>query len=91
MNSRELATVLAALRYFQEKHPYASDAEICFPDYFADVSPLSMDEIDELCERLNCGEVERPAPTLTTKQRAEDNVEYVRTTDRIVKQQDNED
>jgi len=58
MNRRELATVLAALRYWQRKNPGILDTE----EYFEiasdglEIDPLTMDEIDGLCERLNCGE-----------------------------------
>lgn len=47
ITERELATVLAALRKFQESP--ATDTE-----HFKDVRPLTANQIDELCERLNC-------------------------------------
>ena len=47
ITERELATVLAALRKFQESP--AAGAE-----HFKDVRPLTANQIDELCERLNC-------------------------------------
>ncbi len=47
ITEKELATVLAALRKFQ-KSP-AINAE-----HFKDVRPLTANQIDELCERLNC-------------------------------------
>jgi len=46
----ELSTILAALRLFQ--HFPAQDLE-----QFEGVDPLDEDEIDSLCERLNCGEI----------------------------------
>jgi len=47
---RELATVLAALRYWQ--HDLAeNDGPIS--EHFAQETPLSVEEIDDLCERLN--------------------------------------
>lgn len=46
LSDRELATVLASLRYFQDNEPD------WFP-HFTDVTPLTSDEIDSLCERLN--------------------------------------
>lgn len=49
LNDRELATVLAALRLFQEQD--ADDR--ADSEYFADVKPLTDDQIDALCERLN--------------------------------------
>ena len=51
LSPRELATVLAALRYWQ--------TELREPDFdpsgphFTEHEPLSSDEIDALCERLN--------------------------------------
>ncbi len=55
MNTRELATVLAALRYYQQGlnmnggHPPVDVFDI------ADVGigPLTDEDIDDLCERLN--------------------------------------
>jgi hypothetical protein len=60
LDSRELGTVLAALRYWQEQG-LADD-----PQYRSDElndiatchdAQVSMcgDEIDDLCERINCG------------------------------------
>lgn len=49
-NDRELATVLAALRIFQQDpavHAYN------VPDHFLEFTPLTADEIDALCERIN--------------------------------------
>jgi len=57
LNDRELATVLAALRYFQE----TCDEQVS-DDFYNDQfdgdpeAKLSDDEIDELCERLVCGD-----------------------------------
>jgi hypothetical protein len=54
LSDRELATVLAALRYWQdEMRP--GDVPLCYPEHFEDVTPLTTDEIDSLCERLNGG------------------------------------
>jgi hypothetical protein len=51
LDARELATVLAALRYWQEEMvPHAGP---CNLTHFADMLPLDADEIDALCERLN--------------------------------------
>ena len=47
ITERELATVLAALRKFQESS--AAGAA-----HFKDVRPLTANQIDELYERLNC-------------------------------------
>ena len=51
LDARELATVLVALRYWQEEmSPHVSS---CNLEHLADVLPLNADEIDALCERLN--------------------------------------
>ena len=55
LTRRELATVLAALRYWQQDLAENDEGPIS-PDHFDDkVTPLSVAEIDALCERLNCG------------------------------------
>ncbi len=54
--ARELATVLAALRYWQQD--LAANAEPPISEHFTEVAPLSPDEIDALCEALNT----QPAP-----------------------------
>lgn len=46
LNARELATVLAALRLFQEHRPEQMI-------HFTEVTPLNGLEIDALCERVN--------------------------------------
>lgn len=48
--TRETATLLAALRYFQRDH---FEAAINTHEYFAEVDPLSVEEIDLLCDRIN--------------------------------------
>jgi hypothetical protein len=63
-NERETATVLAALRYWQqdwvqEIHDAAVEkrkpvADVGGSQFFASVEPLSPAEIDALCERINC-------------------------------------
>jgi hypothetical protein len=53
LTSRELATVLAALRLFQKERGGFNRPE-WFP-HFEDVKPLTDLLIDDLCERLNCG------------------------------------
>ncbi|MHB1892726.1 MAG: hypothetical protein ACYCTZ_04400 [Candidatus Dormibacteria bacterium] len=54
LSDRELATVLAALRYWQgECGP--EDAEAADMVHFDRCTPLTTAEIDELCERLNVG------------------------------------
>jgi hypothetical protein len=49
---RKIATVLAALRYFQSSREYMS---LDLP-HFIDNDPLSNEEIDKLCKAINCGE-----------------------------------
>ena len=73
LTARELATVLGALRCFQYDVQHMSggqpDAGIewareAYPDQFAQHWPMSMEEIDQLCERLNqeaTGEPDDPA------------------------------
>jgi hypothetical protein len=51
LSDRELATVLAALRFWQDE---MDGDENCYPEHFAEVTRLSHQEIDALCERLNC-------------------------------------
>lgn len=46
LTARELATILAALRKFQELPSVDTG-------HFADCPPLAPEEIDRLCERLN--------------------------------------
>jgi len=64
LDERQLATVLAALRYWQQDllADRDHDGEGPISDFFAEHEPLSADEIDTLCEYLNSGddEVERP-------------------------------
>ncbi len=54
LSPSELATVLAALRYFQDETQCLEPSEIreLYPQ-FADAAPLSTQEIDALCEQLN--------------------------------------
>ena len=54
LTSRELATVLAALRYWQGDSIEQSEGP--FAEYFTDCVQLNPDEIDSLCERLNVTE-----------------------------------
>lgn len=56
MNERELATVLAALRVYQEALGMNGGEPPAYVEPIAcdgGLLPLSVDEIDELCERLN--------------------------------------
>jgi hypothetical protein len=52
LTKRELATVLAALRYWQAALDSNGGPRIS-EHFFDDVTPLSDDEIDDLCDRLN--------------------------------------
>lgn len=52
LDKRELATVLAALRVFQSMLGISNPEGM---PQFAEVEPLSWDEIDTLCERINLG------------------------------------
>jgi hypothetical protein len=55
LTDRELATVLAALRYWQQDL-LANEGEPPISEHFeGGNTPLDAEEIDELCERLNCG------------------------------------
>ena len=60
LTSRELATVLHALRAVQEITLYRNNAGPCNTrtgcDHFYDHQPLTVSEIDALCERLNVAE-----------------------------------
>ena len=53
LHPRELATVLAALRHWQHQLARQGLALADAFPHFADESPLSIDEIDSLCDRLN--------------------------------------
>ena len=50
---RELATVLAALRHWQHQLARQGLALADAFSHFGDELPLSMEEIDSLCDRLN--------------------------------------
>jgi hypothetical protein len=56
MNERELATVLAALRYWQDKLINGHNVVVLMLPHFETCTPLTIDEIDDLCERLNVEE-----------------------------------
>ena len=59
-NDRTISTVLAALRLFQSTPPKSfakrlgTRIDSMFSDYFEDLSQLSTEEIDRLCELINC-------------------------------------
>ena len=53
LTSRELATVLAALRHWQQQIQREGVAFATPFPHFSDDTPLSVDEIDSLCDLLN--------------------------------------
>lgn len=62
---REIATVLAALRYWQEEilrcsadgeSDFQAQAGLTMEQHFDEHSPLTLTEIDTLCERINFDE-----------------------------------
>jgi hypothetical protein len=61
-NNRELATTLYALRELQGEMHETNDvlAEMKDSPHFEDCEPLTEDEIDTLCERLNLGPEQPP-------------------------------
>jgi hypothetical protein len=64
LSARELAQVLAALRNWQTDALNEDLAE-AFAGHFEEHEPLTDDEIDELCERLNLADgqvITRAAP-----------------------------
>jgi len=52
VTERELATLLAALRFWQRAVP-EKDAKAYSPLHFQSCQPLAHAEIDALCEKLN--------------------------------------
>lgn len=64
LTARELATILAALRHWQQSHSDTDVVTLVFAwTQFCDQRPLSSAEIDTLCQRLNfpC-DCEAPGP-----------------------------
>lgn len=60
LDASDVATILAALREFQKRFEGCEAADImeAWPDHFtATAIPLSTDDIDDLCERINCSRV----------------------------------
>ena len=55
LNESETNTLLAALRLWQHEL-YRRGLPEWSDEYFRDREPLTVDQIDELCERLNCAE-----------------------------------
>ena len=54
LNDRQTATVLAALRYWQDE--MLGRERAYFPMHFRGRRPLTRGEIDRLAERINVGE-----------------------------------
>lgn len=56
LDASEKATMLAALRKFQQEYQHSHTAFIkaCWPMHFDDAEPLGPEAIDALCERINC-------------------------------------
>ncbi len=79
VNNRELATILAALRYWQHKGIEGPTKPHCLAewDIAADNGthiPLDANEIDALCERVNCDD-DLPAQLLAALERAVEDCE----------------
>jgi len=65
LSDEELATTLAALRYWQNDlgHNEAHGEPLIDGEgHFAEHKPLTVEQIDGLCERLNLGEIAGPHP-----------------------------
>lgn len=58
LSDRQLATILAALRFWQSRVTRWKDEKFCGGGHFCSVEPLTNEEIDELCEDLNTEEDE---------------------------------
>lgn len=56
LDERQIATVIAALRYWQRKGWISSGHEHQLASNGGSIEPLTKAEIDDLCEYLNCGE-----------------------------------
>ncbi len=53
LSDRELATTLAALRYWQSRLIEGEDSLLFCTEHFDEQMPLSVMEVSDLCERLN--------------------------------------
>ena len=57
LTDKETATILFALRYFQQEMGDEHEDNLIDPNgYFADHTPLASEEIDSLCDRMNSPE-----------------------------------
>jgi hypothetical protein len=58
LTSRELATVLAALRYWQQDLDQSGEDGVPIDEeHFKDEEPLTSEQIDALCERINVKDI----------------------------------
>lgn len=57
LDNRQLATILAALRYWQRNMPVDARLEDDIASNGGQVTPLADEEIDEICEAVNFGEI----------------------------------
>jgi hypothetical protein len=57
LTERELATVLAALRYWQQDLAENDDGPISPEHFHGTITPLTVEEIDALCEHFNLDSV----------------------------------
>ena len=64
VNGEDVATILAALRFFQEEYEGKSARTIReeWPNHFQGIKPLSTEDISDLCERINCAPHPGPYP-----------------------------
>lgn len=58
LTKRETATLLAALRFFQANFNDTDQMKEEMSFHFQDNEPLDHEEIDSLCEQINCGLIE---------------------------------
>ena len=63
LTPRELATTLAALRFWQQQRQHEAVFAENFP-HFADELPLTAEEIDALCDRLNLADADSHDPLI---------------------------
>lgn len=67
VDSRQLATILAALRYWQRVSASPDCAEVDIADNSGTLTPLSPGEIDSLCVRINPSSTKTPLERLKDK------------------------
>lgn len=58
LSDQETATVLAALRHWQSDLRFTNTHVRRHREHFAEHEPLSIPEIDHLCQKINFGESE---------------------------------